>query len=175
MRPVLFLLFAALPFFMSAQQPIQKIGHADWQYIFEKLPEYKTIEADLKAFESKLQSELKAKNQELEAKYKAYQSLPSNTPDAIRKDKESELTFLQENLRKFTEDAQVSIQKRQNDLIKPVFEKVGKAIEDVAVENGFAYIINPQNVSGGDILLFGDEKYNISNLVLKKLGVVISE
>jgi outer membrane protein len=59
--------------------------------------------------------------------------------------------------------------------MKPVFEKVGKAIETVAVENGFAYIINPQMMNGGDVLLFADEKYNISNLVLKKLGIDISK
>jgi outer membrane protein len=49
---------------------------------------------------------------------------------------------------------------------------VGKAIEEVAIENGFAYIINPQMMGGGDVLLYTNEKYNISDLVLKKLGVV---
>jgi outer membrane protein len=40
------------------------------------------------------------------------------------------------------------MQKKQNELVAPVFAKVGKAIEDVAVENGYAYIINPQMVGG---------------------------
>ncbi len=51
-----------------------------------------------------------------------------------------------------------------------MFAKVGKAIEDVAKENGFSYILNPRMIEGGDVLLFTDEKYNISELVLKKLG-----
>jgi outer membrane protein len=55
-----------------------------------------------------------------------------------------------------------------------IFEKVGKAIdESVAVENGFSYIINPQMIGGGDVLLYANEKTNIPNLVLKKLGVEI--
>jgi outer membrane protein len=66
------------------------------------------------------------------------------------------------------------MQKKQSDLVNPVFIKVGKAIEEVALENGYAYIINPQMVGGGDVLLFTDEKYNISNLVLKKLGIDLS-
>ena len=41
----------------------------------------------------------------------------------------------------------------------------------MALENGFSYIINPQMIGGGDVLLFTDQKYNISNLVLKKLGI----
>ena len=59
--------------------------------------------------------------------------------------------------------------------MNPVFIKVGKAIEEVALENGYSYIINPQMIGGGDVLLFTDEKYNISNLVLKKLGIDLSK
>ncbi len=155
-------------------EPPQKIGHADWQYIFGQMKEYKQIETDLKIFETQLQNQLKSKNQELETKFKTYQELPANTPDAIRKDKESELVYLQENFQKFQQDAQLSLQKKQNDLVTPVFNKVGKAIEDVALENGYAYIINPQMVGGGDVLLFSNEKYDISDLVLKKLGVEVT-
>ena len=154
-----------------AQTPSeQKIGHADWEYIFSHLPEFKAIENELKSYEAQLQNQSKAKVQEFNTKYKAYQELPANTPEAIRKDKESELAYLQENMQRFQQDAQTSIQKKQNDLIAPVFAKVGKAIEEVAKENGFSYILNPRMLDGGDVLLFTDEKYNISELVLKKLG-----
>jgi len=153
--------------------PSQKIGHADWEYIFGQMPEYKRIQSELKTFETQLQNQLRTKSQELETKYKAYQALTADTPEAIRKDKESELTYLQDNLQKFQQDAQTSMQKKQSDLVNPVFAKVGKAIEAVATENGYSYIINPQMIGGGDVLLFTDEKYNISDLVLKKLGIVV--
>ncbi len=118
---------------------------------------------------------MQIKSRELEEKYKAYQALPTTTLDAIRKDKESELAYLQENLQKFQQDAQASMQKKQSDLIGPIFEKVGKAIEQVALEQGYAYIINPQMIGGGDVLLYSNEQYNISDLVLKKLGVAVSK
>jgi outer membrane protein len=167
------LLFVTLVFYSQAQspQPAQKIGHADWDYIFSRIPEYRQIEKEIKSFEAQLQNQLKIKAQDLETKYKAYQTVPADTPDAIRKDKESELAYLQENIQKFQQEAQAAMQKKQSDLVRPVFEKVGKAIEQVAVENGFSYIINPQMIGGGDVLLFTDEKFNISNLVLSKLGV----
>ena len=148
----------------------QKIGHADWEYIFSQLPAYKTIESELKSYEAQLQNQVKAKTEEFNIKYKAYLELPANTPEAIRKDKESELAYLQENLQRFHQDAQASIQKKQNELIAPDFAKVGNASQEVAKENGFTYILNPRMLGGGDLLLFTDEKYNISDLVLKKLG-----
>jgi outer membrane protein len=164
------LLFAIITLDVRSQTP-QKIGHADWEYIFSKMPEYKRIENEVKTFEAQLQNQLKSKGQEFEAKLKAYKELSATTPEAVKKDKESELTYLQENIQKFQQDAQASLQKKQTDLIDPVFVRVGKAIEAVAVENGFSYIINPQMLGGGDVLLFTDEQYNVSNLVLKKLGV----
>lgn len=170
-----FAFLATLTILCSKGQTPQKIGHADWEYIFSQMPEYKQIENELKTFETHLQNQLKTKSQEIEMKYKAYTALPANTPDAIKKDKESELAYLQENIQKFQQDAQISMQKKQTDLVNPIFIKVGKAIEEVALENGFSYIINPQVIGGGDVLLFTDQKYNISNLVLKKLGIELSK
>ncbi|NJM24244.1 MAG: OmpH family outer membrane protein [Bacteroidia bacterium] len=149
----------------------QKIGHADWEHIFRQLPEYKQIETELKTFETQLQNQLKVKTQEFETKYKAFAELPADTPPTIKQDKESELAYLQDNIQKFRQDAQDAIQKKQNDLIAPVLTKIGDAIEAVAKEGGYAYIINPQLVGGGDVVLYADNKYDISGEVLKKLGV----
>ena len=154
------------------QQPVvQKIGYADWDYIFSQLPEYKQIDSELKTFGTQLENQLKSKYQDYETKLKAYQGMPATTPDAIKADKERELGALQESIQKFQQDAQTSMQTKQTTVMEPIFAKVGKAIEAVAVENGYSFIINPQLVGGGDILLYNDEKYNISTLVLKKLGV----
>ena len=153
------------------QQPVQKIGYADWDYIFSQLPDSKQIESELKTYGSQLENQLKSKYQDYEAKLKAYQGMPATTPDAIKADKERELGALQESIQKFQQDAQTSMQTKQTAVMEPIFAKVGKAIEAVAVENGYSFIINPQLVGGGDILLYNDEKYNISTLVLKKLGV----
>lgn len=169
MRTLLVILFCGTLF--SAQAQTQKIGYADWEYIFSQLPEFKQIDSELKTHADQLQNQMKAKQQDFEAKYKAYQNMPATTPDAIRADKERELQALQEGFQKFQQDAQTSLQKKQQDLMGPVYTKVGKTIEDVAKENGYTFILNPQLVSGGDVLLYSDENYNISNLVLKKLGV----
>ena len=54
--------------------------------------------------------------------------------------------------------------------MEPVFGKISKAIEDVAKENGFSLVLN-QQIQGLDVILFGDEKLDVSDLVLKKMGV----
>ncbi|HEX6224919.1 MAG TPA: OmpH family outer membrane protein [Chryseolinea sp.] len=173
MRSILILILVCAIAYCHGQSipETQKIGHADWEYIFSKLPEYKKIESDLKVFETQLQNQVKIKRQELETKFASYRALPADTPQTIKKDKEEELAYLEQNLQRFQQDAQASMQKKQTDLITPVFTRVEKAIEEVAHENGYAYIINPLLVGGGNVLLFADAKNNVSNMVLKKLGV----
>ncbi|HNP96655.1 MAG TPA: OmpH family outer membrane protein [Cyclobacteriaceae bacterium] len=171
MRKLFTLILLGMSLSALAQNPVQKIGYADWDYIFSQMPDYKVIEAEMKTHGDQLQNQLQAKYKDYETKLKAYQAGAATMVDAVRRDKENELTQLQENIQKFQQDAQVSIQNKQDQLMNPVFTKVGKAIEDVAKEQGYSFIINPQLIGGGDILLYSDEKYDISDLVLKKMGI----
>jgi outer membrane protein len=172
MRTLFVLLFGFAALAAQAQTtPTQKIGYADWEYIFGQLPDYKQIDNEIATHRTQLENQLKAKYSEYQTKLTAYNGMPAATPDAIKKDKEAELAQLQEGIQKFQQDAQTSLQKKNGDLMQPVFVKVGKAIEAVAKENGFTFIINAQVSGGLDVLLYSDEKYNVSDLVLKKLGV----
>lgn len=172
MRPLLTFIFSAIAFAGFAQQPTtQKIGYADWDRIFNEMPEFKQIDSELKAHRTQLESQMDAKQKDFQAKYDAFTKLAPTTPDAVRADKQRELENLQESIQKFQQDAQTSFENKRNSLMEPVFTKVGKAIEETAKENGFTFIINPQLLGGGDILLYSDSKYDISDLVLKKLGV----
>ncbi len=174
MRTLLTIVFSVVAFagaFAQTQPTAQKIGYADWDRIFSQMPEFKQIDSELKSHSAQLQSQMEAKQKELQAKYEAVQKLPATTPDAIRTDKMAEVERLNQSLQKFSQDAQTSLQTKQESLMAPVFTKVGKAIEEVAKENGYSFIINPQLLQGGDILLFSEEKYDIAPLVLKKLGI----
>ena len=155
-----------------AEQLAQKIGYAETDYIMSQLPEFKKIDSELSTHYSQLENQLKAKSDEFQAKLKSFQTMPASTPDAIKTDKEKELAALQQSLERFKEDAQTSYQKKQNDLLDPIYKRIGNAIEQVAKENGFTFIINPRFANEGQILLSTDEKFNTSDLVLKKLGIV---
>ena len=135
-------------FASNGQHEPQKIGYADWDYIFGAMPEFKQIDTQLQAHGDQLQSQILEKTKEIEDKIKVFQALPASTDDLIRADAQQELQRL-----------------------GPIFSKVGKAIEDVAKEHGYSFIFNPRFMSGGDILLFHDAKFDISDLVLKKMGV----
>jgi len=156
----------------QAQTPTAstKIGFADVDYIFSQMPEAKQIETELNSTQTQLKNQIDGKVQEFQKKLADYQANLNTMLDAVRQNTERELTQLQENLQKLQQDAQATIDKKRNQLMEPVYKKVGKGIEDVAKENGYSFILN-QQIGGLDVILYGDEKNDVSDLVLKKLGV----
>ena len=173
MRKLTLIFVLAIAAFASqaqTQPATTKIGYADVDYIFSQMPEAKQIDTELKSTQTQLKNQIETKAQEFQKKLADYQANLNTMIDAVRANTERELQMLQQNLEKLQQDAQVSIQNKQTQLMEPVYKKVGKAIEDVAKENGFTFILN-QQIGGLDVILYGDEKMDVSDLVLKKLGV----
>lgn len=153
-----------------AQAQTQKIGYADVEYIFSQMPEARQIESELQSLQTQLKTQIDAKVAEFQKKLAEYQQYGSTVPDAVRQNTERELQQMQNNIEKLQQDSQTNFQKKQTQLMEPVYTKVGKAIEETAKENGFSLIINNQ-ISGLDVVLYGDEKMDVSELVLKKMGI----
>jgi outer membrane protein len=147
-----------------------KIGYADIDYIFTQMPESKQIDSELKSLQTQLKNQIDGKYQEFQKKLQDYNANLNNMIDAVKANTERELQQMQQNIEKLQQDAQVTVQNKNTALMEPVFKKVGKAIEDVAKENGYTFILN-QQIGGLDVILYGDEKNDVSDLVLKKLGV----
>jgi outer membrane protein len=167
---VLFLVLGLGAHLSQAQTASTKIGYADVDYIFSQLPESKAIEAELKSTQTQLKNQIDAKYAEFQKKLADYNANLNTMLDAVRQNTERELQQMQQNIEKLQADAQTTIQTKQTQLMEPVYKKVGKGIEDVAKENGFTFILN-QQIGGLDVILYCDDKMDISDLVLKKLGV----
>jgi outer membrane protein len=167
---VLLAVFGLGTLLSHAQTTPTKIGYADVDYIFSQLPEAKQIDTELKSTQAQLKNQIDTKYQEFQKKLADYQANLNTMLEAVRANTERELTQMQQNIEKLQSDAQTTIQAKQTQLMEPVYKKVGKGIEDVAKENSFTFILN-QQIGGLDVILYGDENMDISDLVLKKLGV----
>lgn len=171
MRKLVLLLVLGLGTFVSqAQTASSKIGSADIGYIFSQLPEMKQIETELKSTQTQLKNQIDGKYQEFQKKLTDYNANLNTMLEAVRQNTERELQQMQQNLEKLQADAQTTISTKEAQLMEPVQKKIGNAINEVAKENGFTFIINSQ-VAQQDVILYGDEKMDISDLVLKKLGI----
>lgn len=167
---LIFVLAISFGAFSAKAQGALKIGYTNVEYILSLMPETKQVDAEYKAYEKQLQNQLQAKGQELQTKLEAYQKEGTTMTELVRADKEAELQNLNQRFEAFQRDAQSSLQKKQNELFAPLFEKISVAIKAVAEENAYSHVFST-GVPGVDILLHANEEYDVSNLVFKKLGI----
>jgi outer membrane protein len=155
---------------LFAQAQNLKIGYTNVEYILTQLPEYKQIEADLGSYTKQLETQLQSKMTSFQQKYQEYMQTAESMTEVVRKDKEEELQNLQSSIEKFRRDADQSIQKKQADLVQPAYDKIQKAIENVAKENSFTHIFS-DGAGMVNVLLYAREDDDVTDLVLAKLGV----
>ena len=163
---LLLLVLGSLTLVTQAQT---KVGYANVDYIFSVMPEAKQIEAELKSLQTQLKTKIDQQYQKFQKDLADY-TAAINIPDAVKANTERELQQQRENIEKLQQDAQTNVQNRHSQLMAPVYEKMGKAIQETAKENGFSLVVSEQ-LGGLDVVLFADENSDISDLVLKKMGI----
>lgn len=152
---------------------LTKIGYTNVDYIIGKLPESKVMQNQLEVTKAQLDKALGETYKEAQEKYEAYQKNGPNMTDVIRADKEKELQNLQTRIQEMQNNAQTSLQTKQQQLLEPILTKVNNAIQEVGKESGFLYILNMDAGAGTTpiILFAASEDNNATNLILRKLGV----
>jgi len=162
------LLLSCLANSATAQGP--KIGYTNVDYILSLMPEAKQIQAELDSYEKQLQNQLEAKGKDYQSKVEEYQSLPATTSEVIRKDKETEIVNLQNSIQTFQQQAQASVVQKRAELLQPAYDKIQTTIETVAAESGYTHVFQT-DTGNGFVLLYAREEDNISELILKKMGI----
>jgi outer membrane protein len=87
--------------------------------------------------------------------------------ELAKKTAEEKLTGLGTRIQNFQQQAQESLQAEETKLIEPIVNKAKKAIEQVAKENGYTYVVDTSTGA----FLYWEESDNLLALVKKKLGL----
>ena len=154
----------------TAQAQDVKIGYTNVEFIMDLMPEMEQIGADLKDYETQLQTNIQTKAQDFQRQVQTYQQASQTMTEEARAAKEQELTTLRGTLEKYEQDAQVSYQRKLGELLSPVQTKVINAINAVAAENNYTHIF-AESAGQAPILLYTKEEDKFTELVLTKLGL----
>ncbi len=160
----------ALVFTLGAVQA-QRYAVIDSKYILEKMPEYKEAQGKLDQFSQLWQQEIDAKQAALDKMYKDYDAEQIMLPDALKKKREDELYNKEKEMRDLQKRRfgfEGDLFKKRQELIKPIQDKVYTAIQKLAVEKSYDFILDK---SEGITVIFADPKLDRSEDVLRILGV----
>ncbi len=145
---VVFLLFVAATSFVNAQS---KVAHIDVTKLLADMPEMKSAEAELKKLSETYQADIQAAATELRNKYEQYQSEAASKTKEENDKRALELQGQEKNIGEAQQNAQQELQKKQAELFGPISEKAKAAIEKVAAQLGFDYVIDAQ--AGGGLIV----------------------
>jgi outer membrane protein len=150
----------------SFSQTTLKIGHVDIAQLLAAMPERDSAAVVL----SRETKEMQNTYDDMTAVYNKmlddYEKNQANLTEIVKKNKEAELLDKEKRLGEFEQTATESLQKRNSDLIQPILDKILKAVDKVAGENGFTYVLD---VSKGSVVFTSKDSQNINPLVLKEL------
>lgn len=151
----------------NSQNPL-KIGHVDIMKILSELPERDSAQVVL----DKETKEIESSYEEMQNIYNKivddYTKGQSTYSEIVRKAKEDEMLDKQKRLQEFERNASATLQKRNTELIQPIYDKIIKAIEKVATQNNFTYVLD---VSKGSVAFTSKDSQNIDQLVLNILKI----
>lgn len=162
---VLFVLL--IGFNVSNAQTKLKLGHVDSNELLKLMPGRDSALNQITAYAKMLENQLKGMQNELQTKYDEYMTMEKNLTELIKQTKQKEIQDIQLRIETFQQSAEEDLDKKQNELLKPIIDKAKAAIEKVAKENQFTYIFD----AGVGMLLYSDPTLDILPLVKKELGI----
>lgn len=143
-----------------------KLGYVEVEEIITIIPDKAKAQAALTEYSKELEGQLQTMNQEFEKKYQEYETNYQTWGEAVRKDKEKEITSLQQRIQEFQVSAQQDLQAKEQELLQPIYNKINEAIKQVGDENGYTYIYD-----NSTLLYKSDDAENITDQVKTKLGL----
>lgn len=136
-------LFAAAMMFASVGiAKAQKVASMDYEAVLAVMPETKKMTADLDTFSKTKGDELKKQAEAFQKEIQQYQAEAAKLTEAQRNAKEAELQKKQQNLQQIQTTAQNDLATRRDAAVKPIIDKLNKAVDKVAKANGYEFIID---------------------------------
>jgi outer membrane protein len=167
MKKFFAVLFLVLPLGLFAQE--LKIAHVDVQSIFSAMPEVPGIEKQLADLNEQYQKDMKSMQDEYQKKYSDYMAQRDSLTENIQLRRMQEIQGLQERMENFVPVAQEDMQKKRQELITPVQDKIMNAIKAVGEEKGYTYVVSMEP----GLFLYTNPNTSIdaTSFVKEKLGI----
>ena len=158
--------FTLISSFSSAQS---KIGYIDSDAIMDNLPDVEDAHQKIDALIQEWQTELKNMESDLKAKQDDYEKRKLILTEQTSAEALAEITKAEKDIedyrdKKFGANGELFV--KQDELMKPIQNKVFTVIQQVAVEEELDFVFD----RSGDILfLYAKEQYDLTAKVLERL------
>ena len=144
----------------------QKFGHINTQELFTQMPEVAQIKLKMDTIQGQYETQLASMQEEIQKKMQDYQAQEATMADAVKQIRQQELQEMNQRIQLFYQTAEQDIQKKQQELLAPVHEKMSKAIKAVGERENYTYIFD-----SAAMVHIGADAIDVTPAVKKELGI----
>jgi len=146
-----------------------KIGHINSEAIMQALPEAADAQKSLDQLVAGWEAELQKMQADWKKKFDEFDKRKLILTEQVRADQEKELRDLDQKIsefrnKKFGQNGELF--QKQNEVMKPIQNKMFKVLEAIALEDGYDYIFDR---SGEILLLYANDKRDLTDKVLARM------
>ena len=149
--------------FMNAQS---KVAHINTAELVESMPTMKAARGELEKLAKTYETDIQTMIKEYQNKTTQYDAEASTKTDEENQKRLTEVTGMQQSIGAYQKQAQEDLQKKEAELMTPIYDKARVAIQKVAKAQGYNYVLDSMNGQG---VLYADGKDLLAD-VKKELG-----
>lgn len=164
-------LITGLILFSALLSQAQKFAYVDSKYILSHIPEYQQAQAEVNKLSGQWQKDIENKYETIAKLETSLQAEKILLTDEMKQKREQEI----ETKRQEAKDMQKAkfgingeLFKKREELVKPIQDQIYEAIQEVASTSALMVVFDK---SSGSNMLYTNPKHDISDKVLKKMGL----
>lgn len=167
-------LFTVVAMTAKVTAPTARIGFASSGSIMRSMPETASVLAEIDSLRQQFNEEFNKKIGEYQVKSNAFKADEARLNEVVKKDRQEELQMLQTSIGKFQQAADNALKQKEQELMKPIYTKVQKVIDEVATEYSYTHILN---IDSRDVplMLYAQKTTRVDSLIIQKLKVPIKK
>jgi outer membrane protein len=161
--------FVVLFSISSFSQKTQKIAYVDSKIILNALPEAIKAQSDLENLSKKWQNQLDSIANEVQKMYQDYQKKASTMSQEKQREAQQAILAKEQAYQLFRQEKfgqGGEFFQKQEQLLNPIKERILKTIEQIAKEEGYAFVLDK---NADFVVLFADDDYDLTYKVLDRM------
>ncbi|MCZ6595246.1 MAG: OmpH family outer membrane protein [Bacteroidetes bacterium] len=147
-----------------------KVGTIDVDYIISQMPELSSVQKQIEDYGKGLDSNLLNKLAEYQTAIDKYKTDEVSLTINQKKGRQDSIIAMENDIQKFQQNGNQLIVLKQEEYLKPLYEKIGIALEKIAKAEGYTQVLMRNNN-----VVYIDNRYDLTLAVLKELGIEIKE
>jgi outer membrane protein len=153
---------------LTAGAQSAKIAFVDGQRIFGSVPGRADAEAAFNKEMDSVRAKEKVLGDSMSALIADYSKSEASLSAADKTTRQQTIRDKQAAFQQQQQQLEAKAQERQNELVRPILDRIHRVIDDVRTENGYTLVVDVSPNAGGSVVSY-DKNLDVTDQVIRKL------